>query len=300
MPVSASNPPAFRYTAHGHWLKGNTHIHSTASDGGKTFVELAAMYAGAGYDFLFRTDHWVLSDVAADPQPYPLLWLDGVELDGKDRRGAYFHVVCLGQVRDVHRNMGFEPALKAARQQGALLVLAHPYWTGNSLDDARRWGFDAVEVYNHVCHWLNGKSHGGVHWHALLKRQRATLGLAVDDAHTRPEHPGWNGGWIRVRATERTREAIMTAIHQGDFYSSCGPEFHAIEQQGDQIRIRTSPVRFIRLVGPDSQGERQGSFEGEGQVTEAAFPAPRDWRYAYLEIEDTQGRRAWTNTLYMP
>ncbi|MBL7077809.1 MAG: hypothetical protein ISS31_10085, partial [Kiritimatiellae bacterium] len=65
-----------RYDTSGRWFKGNTHIHSTASDGGKTFAELAGMYAGAGYDFLFRTDHWVASDTSKDAESYPLLWID--------------------------------------------------------------------------------------------------------------------------------------------------------------------------------------------------------------------------------
>jgi len=56
----------FRYSTAGRWFKGNTHIHSTPSDGGKTFAELAELYASTGYDFLFRTDHWVASDAAAD------------------------------------------------------------------------------------------------------------------------------------------------------------------------------------------------------------------------------------------
>ena len=71
----------FRYDFSAKRLKGNTHLHSTASDGGKTFAELAALYASAGYDFLFRTDHWVFSDVSKDSERYPLLWLDGIELD---------------------------------------------------------------------------------------------------------------------------------------------------------------------------------------------------------------------------
>jgi hypothetical protein len=56
----------FRYDTTKRWLKGNTHIHSNASDAGRSFGEIATIYAGGGYDFLFRTDHWVGSDVAAD------------------------------------------------------------------------------------------------------------------------------------------------------------------------------------------------------------------------------------------
>jgi hypothetical protein len=287
---------AFRYDTSGSWHKGNTHMHSTASDGGKTFPELAEMYSSVGYDFLFRTDHWVLSDAGKDTDDYPLLWIDGVELDGKDSTEAYFHVVCLGQVTGICREDGLEAGLEAARQQGALTVLAHPHWCGNSLDDAVRGRFDGVEVYNHVCHWLNGKSGGLVHWDAALNANPNTLGFAVDDAHLRAEHPGWNGGWVMVNAPECTAEAIIAAIRRGNYYSSCGPEMHSIAFDGTEVHVETSPIRFARLVGPRSTGQRAGSFDGE-LLTEVSFVVPEGWGYAYLEIEDEAGRRAWTNSL---
>ncbi len=132
----------FRYDTSNQWFKGNTHIHSRASDGGKSFGELAEMYASVGYDFLFRTDHWVASDTAQDTDAYPLLWLDGAEL-----------------------------------------------------------------------------------------------------------------------------------------------------------QMTTSPIRFLRLVGPGSRGNRLGSFDGP-LLTSASLPIPQDWSYAYVEIEDETGRRAWTNNLF--
>jgi hypothetical protein len=291
--------PMFRYETTGNWYKGNTHVHTTASDGGKTPAEVAALYAAAGYDFLYRTDHWAASNVTAEGDVAPLLWLDGVELDGTDEAGADYHVVCLGRVRGLDRAMGLERAMQAARRQGAMLVLAHPHWVGNSLDDALRHRFDGVEVYNHVCHWLNGKGAGGVYWSAMLRRQAGTLAFAVDDAHLRPEHPGWNGGWIVANASQRSPEAIQRAIRAGHFYSTCGPEFHSIAGDDRRVEVRTSPVQFLRLVGPAWHGARVGSFEGE-TFTAAAFDIPPGWPYAYLEIEDTQGRRAWTNPLLRP
>jgi hypothetical protein len=192
--------------------------------------------------------------------------------------------------------MWFPAALRAARDQGGLTILAHPQWTGNSFDDALRWPFDGVEVYNHVCRWLNGKGAGAAYWNAMLGRRPGTLALAVDDAHLRPEHPGWNGGWIVVNAAERTPERIMDAIRRGNFYASCGPQFHSIRFDGVRVEIETSTVQFMRLVGPAYRGQRLGSFD-EQRLTAARFDLPADWDYAYLEIEDEQGRRAWTNTL---
>lgn len=288
----------FRYSTSGKWFKGNSHLHSTASDGGKSFVEMTALYASAGYDFLFRTDHWTLSDTAADQEVYSLLWLDGVELDGKDMTGAYFHVVCLGLVKGITREDGFVAGMQAARSQGALLIAAHPYWCGNSLDDCLRWPFDGIEVYNHVCHWLNGKSNGLVHWNAVLRKNPNALAFAVDDAHLTSEHPGWNGGWIMVNAETCTRNEIISSIRRGNFYSTCGPEIQSITFNGDKLSLTTSPVRFMWLVGPDRNGKRIGSFDGP-LLTDVSVCVPDDWEYVYVEIEDKSGLRAWTNNLFM-
>jgi len=281
------------------WYKGNCHIHSTASDGGKDCGELARMYADAGYDFLFRTDHWVVSDAACDSNDYPLLWLDGVELHGEDHGGSAYHVVCLGSFTGLDREMGFVGALEAARAQGGLLILAHPHWMGNTLEDAVRWGFHGVEVYNHVCQWLNGKGDSLVYWNAMLRRFPGTLALAVDDAHVRPEHPGWNGGWVMVSARDLSAPAIVDALWAGRYYSTCGPDFLEFHCDGNCVTVRTSPVRFARLVGPANQGKRTGKFDGT-LIKEVTFEVPADWPYAYLELEDAGGRRAWSNTLFVP
>lgn len=287
----------FRYNCTGSWLKGNTHIHSTCSDGGKTFAEIADLYASADYHFLFRTDHWVSSDVSADTEDYPLLWLDGIEIDGADRTGARYHVVCLGTFTGIDRDMGFVSAIESARQQGGIIILAHPHWMGNSQDDALRWGFHGVETYNHVCHWLNGKGSSGPYWNMMMQRDPETLGLAVDDSHTSDAHPGWNGGWVMVNARETSRDGIMTALREGHFYSSCGPDFHSIDYDGDSVRITTSPVKFIRVVGECWDGNRIGAPDGD-LLTEAVMPVSEDWKYTYLEIEDADGHRAWTNALF--
>jgi len=291
--------PIFRYDCSGQWLKGNVHIHSTESDGGKTPAELAEMYAGAGYDFLCRADHWVASDVAAEAAEFPLIWLDGIEIDGADHGGSRYHVVCLGRFTGLSREMGLVAGLEAARAQGGFLILAHPHWMGNTIEDARRWGFHGVEVYNHVCRWLNGKSDGTVHWNKMLEACPDTLGFAVDDSHIRDDHPGWNGGWIMVNVRERSAEAIMAAICSGNFYSTTGPEFQTIELQGNSVSVRTSPIRFARLVGAAWDGQRVGSFEEGKLISEATFELPDDWPYVYIELEDAQGRRAWTNPLFV-
>jgi hypothetical protein len=130
----------------------------------------------------------------------------------------------------------------------------------------------------------------------MLSQHPGTLAIAADDAHIRPEHPGWNGGWVMVQAPDLTPDAIMPSLRAGRYYSTTGPSFLDITQEGDQVTIHTSPVQFVRLVGSGSRGLRLGGFDGS-LITEASFTIPEDWPYAYLDIEDASGHRAWTNTL---
>jgi hypothetical protein len=288
----------FRYNQHQKWFKGNTHIHSTVSDGTQDFAQLAQRYSGAGYDFLCRTDHWTASHAEDDPADYPLLWLDGVELDGRDATTVYFHIVCLGTFDGIERGTDLESAVRTAREQDGLVILAHPHWTGNSLADALRLGFDGVEVYNNVCQWMNGKGEAGELWDALLEHRPGTLVFASDDAHLSRADPGWNGGWVVVNAAECKQETILAALRRGDFYASTGPEFKEILYAAGKVRVKTSPVKFIRLVGPRYECEKVIASEGEW-ITEAEFTVPVEWNAAYILLENETRQKAWTNTLFI-
>ncbi len=288
----------FRYDTGKKWFKGNTHIHSTASDGGKDFVELADMYAKEGYDFLFRTDHWKASDVKNDDTEYPLLWCNGIELDGKGGAENFYHVICLGKFDGISREMEFLPAMESVRKQGGIMILAHPFWSGNTEADALRYDFHGVEIYNHVCHWLNGKSDGRVYWEAMLKNNSDMLAFSADDAHIRDPHLGWNGGWIMINADELSEKSILESIRSGNYYSTQGPEFQSIEFDGAKIKIKTSPVQYIRLVGNANFGNRVGGFTS-AEVTEAEFELPENMPFLFIELEDANGKCAWTNNLFV-
>lgn len=247
---------------------------------------------------MFRTDHWIPSDAAADQQAYPLLWLDGIELDGDDEHGVYFHIVCLGTFKGIERSMGLEDALRSARAQGGLLVLAHPHWTGNRLEDALRLPFDAVEVYNNVCQGMNGKGYAGPIWDSMLEQKTGLLAIASDDTHLSEEDQGWNGGWIVVNASETSQRAIFDAVRTGNFYASTGPEFYNIEHHHGRIYVRTSPVKYIRLVGPAYRCQKVCDLSKSGLV-EAEFAVPDHWGTVYIQIEDDVRRLAWTNPLFV-
>ena len=51
-------------------------------------------------------------------------------------------------------------------------------------------------------------------------------------------------------------------------------------------------------MGSGPQSVRIGSVDATQEITEASFEIPEEWDYAYLEIEDRFGKRAWTNSLF--
>ena len=287
----------FRYDTSGTWHKGNTHMHTQASDGYLTHREVADLYAGEGYDFIFFTDHNVLSNVGA-MGPMPLLCIDGVEYYGTDSRGFGCEFVCLGAT-SLSQAPDMDTRLEEFQRQGAITILAHPYWAGHSFDNVLRHRFDGVEIYNHVCHCFNGKSSGVTYWDAMLAQRPATMGFAVDDAHFWLSAPVWNGGWIVVNSPHLTRESILEAIRRGNFYASRGPQFHSIRLEGNYVVLRTSPVRSVKLVGAGSQGKQWTADPSSEAITELAAELPDDWPYVRVEIEDENGRLAWTNSLFV-
>jgi len=303
-----------RYTETGKWFKGNTHVHTTLSDGGKTPDEVKRLYHDAGYDFIAITDHWHASTdgyakssettgsqtIKQIDKP-EILVLNGIEIDGRDQHDQYYHVVALGSFEQMQPTMDLGQTLKSLINQDGYLILAHPYWCGNSFEDLYRFPFHAVEIYNHVCNWLNGKGDAKPYWDMALGQGKPLFGIAADDAHFRPEHPKWNGGWIMLQAPELTTGNIYTSLRNGSFYATTGPEFHSIVVKDEIIYCTTSPIQRALLVGKDTIGDRIWAPDNE-TITEFSFsilPGSNISQSPYLrlEIEGGQGKRAWSNNL---
>lgn len=289
----------FRYDCSGKWFKGNLHMHTTRSDGHLNPVEASAYYADRGYDFISITDHMVPFIGAEEKDRFPIMILDGIEIDGKDDKGAFYHVVSIGGVDGISRDITFMERLEKARAQGGFLIWAHPHWSGNTAADGLLYKFDGIEVYNHLTTVVHGKGDGASHWDYALEHQPDMLGFATDDNHIFEGFPPLVGGWIMVNAPELSPEAIMASIRKGNFYSSCGPDFKSIYiEKGNRVVAETSPIVYARLIGPATKGESvTWAKVDKRNMTKTNFTIPDDWAFARLEIEDAFGKKAWSNPL---
>jgi len=154
-----------RYETSGQWYKGSIHLHTVSSDGHLTFDDLVQKYSAEKFDFISVTDHWCLPDLDSKRELGPLLVINGVELDGYDNLRAYYHVLAIGAALNSPFFTGnFLKSLRIAYSQEAVLIWAHPHWTGNSIREGIRHKFHGLEIYNHSSQCENGSGYALSYW----------------------------------------------------------------------------------------------------------------------------------------
>lgn len=294
------------FHAHGVWLRGNLHTHTTHSDGRLTPGEHADRYRGAGYGFLAITDHGTYVDTR-DLSGGGLTMVQGEELSvGRSGAGTFYHIVALG----LGGPLPFEeadPALSPQRvvdhinDAGGAAILAHPYWSGlTHCEAAALQGLAAVEAYNHVCELLNDRGDGLAHWDHLLTLGHTVNGVAVDDAHSREREnlPDDSfGGWVMVKAADNSEPSILEALRLGSYYSSSGPEIIDMEVADREIYIRCSPAKKIAFVSVPCLGVCYKAEEGG--LTESSYTPRPGEHYVRVQVTGEDGGRAWTNPVYV-
>lgn len=296
----------------GRFWRGNLHTHSTRSDGALSPEEVCRRYRDEGYDFLALTDHFIGS------YGYPIVDTEafrsngfttilGAELhSGAMANGELWHILAVGLPPDFapsnsptfvpvkDQETGAEIAARAVAA-GAFVAIAHPQWSGLTLDDARTiTAAHAVEIYNHGCATGADRADGGAILDLLLTEGRQLTLIATDDAHfTEPDH---FGGWVMVKAQENTPEALLAALKAGAFYSTQGPELRDVYLEGDEIVVECSAVVSVVALG---HGTGAKAVHGHS-LTRARIPLQRlnNSPWVRVAVIDAAGRRAWSNPIW--
>jgi len=291
----------------GTFLKGNLHCHTTLSDGQGTPSSVIRQYQAMGYDFLAITDHQRYNFTNYAPES-DLLILPAMEADRfVDGKGMpVVHVVSLGRETEngyvdgqpVHYQRGGTPEacqdiIDDVLAANNLPILCHPMWSGNTVETVKTLqGFSLMEVWNSGSALVWGVDTNSYHWDALLTEGRKIYGVASDDGHDLQQ----NGfGWVRVNA-EKNVDSILNALKNGEFYASCGPEIYDFYVEDGKVCINCSPVSQIILRNFSCPHKLiRGENLMGGQI------ALRDLCTDYIraEIVDAQGRRAWTQPIFL-
>ena len=282
----------------GQWYRGNTHTHSTESDGKLPIADRFAAYREKGYDFLVLTDHRKVNDVQ-DYSTSDFLAISGSEVHPQNPYGgATYHIVAINIHEPVNcAKMHPNAVLDDIKAQGGEAVLCHPYWCGHTVSDFLPLrGYFAVEVYNDTCMSI-GKGFSEQAWDDLLDRGGPVFGIAADDAHG-VTHDCFHG-WVMVKSPELTLEGIMEALRTGAFYSTLGPEISdiTVNHADKKITVKCSAAQSIVFKAECHRGRRVLAPEG-ATLTEATYQVPEDAKYVRVEVTDETGKKAWSNPFF--
>lgn len=305
----------------GVWLRCALHAHTTESDGWLSPVALRRYHAWAGFDVLAITDHDIFT---AEPEGEDdLIILGGTEISlTSPKSQGPLHVLGIG-VTEMPAMAGIfalRETCASIRSADGLPFVAHPVWSGLLTDEVDGIELAAgIEIYNGSCEVEQGRAHADAHWDLWLSRGLKLHGLATDDLH----YPGYDAfrAWTMVHARDRSRVAVMEALRDGRFYATTGPRMTALTLVDGQLTVRCTPARSVTVLANPPYGARINAghheltyrggrlrtcdgqaFEGitDGDLlTGAYFRSHPDVRYARVIVEDEQGRRAWSNPIWL-
>lgn len=276
------------------FYKGNTHAHSTQSDGRLSPEEVFETYHSAGYDFLALTDHW---HVASEQDYKGMLVVPGVEYDF-DFNTQLLHLVCLfqkaGDARGISRGMSHQTVIEHVNKVGGVSIAAHPAWSLNTPEFlASLDGVEISEVYNTMSDEPFNGPRGNSE--SLLDVAAANGKyfrlVAADDSH---RYQGEQCvSYIMVQAPELSVPAILEGLRAGRFYATQGPAFHNITIENGMITVETSPVSRISFCS-NLYWVDDRCRSGRGLTREIYRIRPNE-RFIRIQVTDEDGKKAWSN-----
>lgn len=308
--------------APGHaWFKGNTHAHTTNSDGDSPPEVVTRWYQDHGYDFLVLSDHNYLTAEGS----FPYEKKEGFLLIQGEEVTAYYQATPADPKRPVHVNAldlkaVIEPfngrtaaetvqanvdRVRAAR---AVPHVNHPNfgWALSADDLIKIRGCRLLEIWNGHPQ-VHNHGGGGVPgleemWDRLLTAGVVLYGIAVDDAHhfqgefaADRVNPG--RGFVCVRAPALRPDALLESLERGDFYASTGPLLEDVTADETGLRLRIRPQRDFKHTT---------FFHGKGGRLLASSPDPApayafrgDEGYVRAKVVDSAGRAAWVQPVFV-
>lgn len=302
-------------TPDGSWYKGNTHAHTTESDGDSPPEVVARWYKEHGYDFLVLSDHNVFTDPAtlAHLVDSSFLLIPGEELtssfDGRPVHVNGLNLPGLVEARSAETLVGtIQANVDAVREVEGVPHVNHPNF---------RWAFGAAELAqverDRLLEIFNGhplvhnEGGGGVPgmeavWDSLLTGGKRIYGIAVDDAHHfqgefAPHRSNPGRGWVAVKAPALEAASLMAAMEEGRFYASTGVglEDVLVSERRLEVHIRQrADFRYTTVfVGA---GGRVLASTGDNP---AVYDLADDVGYVRARVTDSMGYHAWTQPVFV-
>ncbi len=296
------------------WLKGNTHTHTTNSDGDTPPADVARWYKAHGYAFLVLSDHNVFTDprTLSSLSDSTFLLLPGEEVTTSFERKAV-HVNALAvtrvipPVKDSTLLGTVQKTIDAIRAERAVPHINHPnfLWSIDSATLFRVRNDKLFEIFNGhpTVHNIGGGDWPGMEevWDGLLSSGKRIYGIAVDDAHhfqgeftAARANPG--RGWVAVRAAARETGSIVGALEAGQFYASSGVTLADVRVTANTLEVLIAPkgdFKFTtQFIGQD------GTVLATDRTMTPRYTLTGSETYVRAKVTDSGGAAAWVQPVF--
>ena len=300
------------------WYKGNLHTHTTESDGDAHPEDVVEWYKQHEYDFLVLSDHnhRTILDHEIDGGP---LMVPGEEVSARLLGSEAWHGGEIGiHLNGIGISRVVEPVnagvtvgtlqanVDAIIKAGGIAQINHPNasWAFDHEDIAQVRGASLFEVYNGGP-GANNEGGPGKHsaedmWDHVLSAGQVIFGVATDDSHhysdfsSNMANPG--RGWVVVKASDLSTEAIVDSLATGQFYFSTGVELARLDISDQAVSLEIVQLRdYIyntRFIGKD------GMVLSDSGGLEASYHISGDEGYVRAVVRSSYGRRAWTQPVF--
>ncbi len=238
------------------WLKGDTHFHSTNSDGALAFDELVRQCKNRGLDFMIITDHnyYTISES---------FYKDGMlVIPGWEYTGDVGHVNFWGSgLTDIknERPDKYEQFVEQAnktRADGGTVSVNHPFCKKCGWKmDLDNFEMDCVEVWNAPMHIDNMTNLSW--WHNQLLKGRRLAAVGGSDFHkdyyvtkliaspTTYVYAEVNDEQSVLKALRQGNSFITNSPKSTELYLSCGEKIMGEEVQWESgIKARIKAVKL--------------------------------------------------------
>lgn len=310
----------------GHFYKGNIHSHSVISDGNLTVEQIKNAYKSQGYSFVLVSDHNISANHGLQLNDSEFIALQGFEgnmLVERNGPSKEFHFCFLKKPNRYLGDISFNPYphltkvesipytgdsslqeyLDRQLARGYMAIFNHPYWSYNTEQDLiclcdRIIG---VEIFNSNCEVMDVTGSAHIFYDMLLRKGHRLFAFAADDSHN--DYPLDSvasdsfGSFIVVKAPSLCEEDIVTAIYEGSFYASQGPEIYQFYLDSDEAVVSCSPACKVYITS-DRRNARL-CYDNDGKLTSCRMKIDTDSPYIRAVVVDSAGRKAYSNPIWL-
>ena len=293
----------------GSFYKGNTHAHTTLSDGNGSPAEVVKAYKAAGYSFLALTDHQVYGyNTAFNTDDF--LILPATELD--TMVDGIHHIVVIGNPDETKYQDGYHFDMKQIRSMSAqqiidevnahgnLAILAHPYWSKvDYTTEKNLTGLFGMEIMNYVCEMMWRSGNAEFFYDHFLWDKNYMMCIASDDLH-KTERDMF-GGFITVKCAALTYNSLFGALKDGSFFASysrlgkTAPTIFDFCVKDGTAYLDCSPCEGIYFK---SNGPWKAFYDKTGgRFTHAEWAAEQNCEYVQAVCVDSNANVSWTQPI---